>query len=246
MTDPLVLIPSLMCDARAFLPQIVELSWETAVHVSAPLHGSTVEDMATSILTGAPQRFALCGHGLGGIVAMEILRRAPDRVSRVALMSTGCQPELPQVAATREALIVAARAGRVSEAIRGELKPDHLAVPDPVRSGILDAMYEMAEDLGPELFQRQSRAMQKRPDQQGALRKARTPALILCGEDDPLFPLRRHEFMAHLMPNAKLDVVAGAGHLPALENPSAVSASLRNWLSWPVSGQSSSSAPSWS
>ena len=244
MTEPLVLIPGFMADARAFLPQVVELGWETSIHLAAPLWGDGIEAMAQIILKGAPERFALCGHGLGGMIAMEILRRAPDRVTRAALLCTSCQSELPQVAAAREPRIVAAKSGRLREAVRQELTRDHLH-DGPQRDGILAAVHEMAEDLGAELFLRQSRAMQKRPDQQATLRRARTPALILCGADDPLFPVRRHEFMAHLMPNARLEVIPGAGHLPALENPSAVSASLRNWLSWSVSAPRASSAPSW-
>ncbi len=244
MTDPLVLIPGMMADARGFLPQIVELSWETSIHVAPPLHGDSVEVMAQGVLDGAPKSFALCGHGLGGIVALEILRRAPDRVTRLALMDTSCQSELPQLAATRESRIVAARAGRLEQAMQDELKREHLA-PGAAGDGIFEVMHEMALELGADVFLRQSRALQKRPDQQATLRKARTPTLILCGEDDTLFPVRRHEFMAHLMPMAKLEIVAGAGHLPALENPNAVSAILRNWLSWPVTGARGSSPPSW-
>lgn len=245
MTEPLVLIPGMMADSRGFLPQIVELSWDTALHIAAPLHHDTIEDLAQAVLDSAPSVFALCGHGLGGMIAIEILRRAPERVTRLALMDTSCQSEMPTVAASREKRIVAARAGRLAEAMKEELKPDHLA-PGPDRDGIHQIMQEMAQDLGAETYIRQSRALQKRPDQQGTLRKTRTPTLILCGEDDTLYPVRRHEFMAHLMPYAKLEVVAGAGHLPALENPNAVSAILRNWLSWPVSSRGSSTSPNWS
>lgn len=245
MTDPLVLIPPMMSDARGFLPQIVELSWETAVHVAAPLHSDTIESMAMEVLAGAPQTFALCGHGLGGIVAMEILRRSPERITRLALLDTSCQSEMPQVAAARETRIVAARAGRLEQAMRDELRREHLA-PGPEGDAILEVMHEMALELGADLFIRQSRALQKRPDQQSTLRKARTPTLVMCGEGDTMYPVRRHEFMAHLMLRAKLEVISGAGYLPALENPNAVSEMLRNWLSWPTSGARASLPPSWS
>jgi len=225
----------MMADARGFLPQVVELSWATAIHVAPPLIGDSVEEMAQVILAGAPGKFALCGHSLGGVVAMEILRQAPERVARIALMDTSCQSELPQVAAAREPRIVAARAGRLSEALAEEIAPEHL-FDGPARHAIHDAVVEMAEDLGAELFVRQSRAMQKRPDLQRTLRVVRVPALILCGETDPVTPIRRHEFMAHLMLNAKLEVVPKAGHLPALENPNKVSELLRDWLTWPAFG----------
>ncbi len=234
MVEPLVLVPGMMADARAFLPQIVELGWKTAVHIAPPLRGGTVAEMAQDALATAPGVFALCGHGLGGIVAMEIVRSAPERVTRLALMDTSCQSELPQVAAAREPRIVAARSGRFPEALLDEIRLEHLA-DSSLREGILDAVLEMAADLGAELFVRQSKAMQRRPDQQGALRRIRTPTLILCGEADPVFPVRRHEFMAHLMPNARLEVIKNAGHLPALEAPNAVSDRLTDWLSWPPS-----------
>ncbi len=234
MLEPLVLIPGMMSDARGLLPQVVELSWTTSIHFAAPMEGETVEEMAQVILTGAPARFALCGHGLGGMVALEILRIQPERVTRLALMDTSCQAELPKVAADREPRIVAARAGRLSEAMRSELRAEHLA-DTPDRAGLMEIMQQMALDLGPDLFVRQSRAMQKRPDQQGMLRKTRTPTLVMCGEHETVFPLRRHEFMADMMPNAVLQVIPRAGHLPALENPNAVSDSLRDWLSWPLS-----------
>ncbi|MAQ86492.1 MAG: alpha/beta hydrolase [Maritimibacter sp.] len=245
MQEPLVLIPGMMSDSRGFLPQIVELSWETSVHVAPPLTGETIEEMGDAILSRAPEQFALCGHGLGGMIAMDILARAPERVTRLALMDTNCQSELPKVAAAREERIVAARAGRLAEAMQDELRPEHIADGDQ-RDAIWQMMQDMALDLGAETFIRQSRAMQKRPDQQGVLRKSRTPTLVMCGEADTLFPVRRHEFLAHLMLKAKLEVVPGAGHLPALENPNAVSASLRNWLSWPISAGRGASSATWS
>ena len=90
-------------------------------------------------------------------------------------------------------------------------------------------------DLGPEVFIRQSRALQRRPDQQGTLRRTNTPTLILCGEYDALCPVRRHEFMAHLMPNAKLEIIQEAGHLPTLERPHQTTDLLRRWLLAPTS-----------
>ena len=234
MNDPLVLLPGMMCDARLFLPQIVALSAETAVQVVPITMGDTVEAIARNVLAAAPERFALAGLSMGGIVAMEVLRQAPRRISRIALMDTNCQSELPNVAAAREPQIVGAKAGRLEEVMREEMKPNYLA-PGPKRLDVLSTVMAMAMDLGPEVFVRQSRALQRRPDQQATLRKAKTPALIICGEHDALCPIRRHEFMAHLMPNATLEIVADAGHLPTLEQPNAVTHLLRRWLSLPAS-----------
>ena len=101
---------------------------------------------------------------------------------------------------------------------------------------VLNLMYQMAEDLGPEVFVKQSRALQRRPDQQGTLRKCKVPTLILCGEHDKLTPVRRHEFMAELIPGAHLEIIKDAGHIPTLEQPEATNAALRAWLVQGVGG----------
>ncbi len=232
MRDPLVLLPGMMCDARLFLPQIAAFSSERSVQVAPITVGETIEEIAQNVLAAAPERFALAGLSMGGIVAMELLRVAPDRVTRIALMDTNCQPEMPTVAAAREPQIVGAKTGRLEEIMRDEMKPNYLA-PGPRRTDVLNIVMEMALDLGPEVFIRQSRALQRRPDQQGTLRRAKTPALIMCGEHDALCPIRRHEFMALLMPNARLEIIADAGHLPTLEQPEVTTDLLRRWLSSP-------------
>jgi pimeloyl-ACP methyl ester carboxylesterase len=233
MTDSLVLLPGMMCDARLFLPQIIALSREVSVQVAPVNLGDTIEDIAQSVLAAAPERFALAGLSMGGIVAMEVLRRAPDRISRLALMDTNCQSEMPNVAAAREPQIVGAKSGRLADIMRNEMKPNYLA-PGPGRLEVLNTVMDMAMDLGPEVFVRQSRALQRRPDQQATLRKAKTPTLIVCGEHDALCPIRRHEFMAHLMPNARLEIIQDAGHLPTLERPEDVTSLLFRWLGSPA------------
>ena len=137
------------------------------------------------------------------------------------------------MAADREPQIVAARAGRMIELIRDELAPRFLA-PGPRRGEILNVIVEMAETLGPDVFVAQSRALQRRPDQQKTLRTTRVPTLVLCGEHDALCPVKRHEFMAELIPNAELKIIEGAGHLPTLEQPQATTEAMRHWLETPL------------
>lgn len=229
MTLPLILLPGMMCDARLFMPQIIDLGSEIPVTVAPITQGDTIEEIARDLLTQLPEQFALAGLSMGGIVAMEMLRQAPRRIETMCLMDTNCQQELPAVAAAREPQMVRVKAGRLREVMRDEVKPNYLA-PGPNRLDVLNLVMEMAEDLGPEVFIRQSKALQRRPDQQSTLRRAKTPTLVMCGEYDELTPYRRHEFMAHLMPNAGLEVIQGAGHLPTLEQPAAVNALLRRWL----------------
>jgi len=229
MTEPLVLIPGMMCDGRLWGPQVVALGVQRAVHLVPITGADRVEDLAQEVLAHAPPRFALAGLSMGGIVAMEVLRRAPDRVTRLALLDTNVLAEQSHVAAGREPQIVAAQEGRLIEVMRDEMKPNYLA-PGPSRKDVLDLVLDMAKSLGPEVFVRQSRALQRRPDQQATLRKYGGVALVLCGEYDALCPLHRHELMADLLQNARLEVVPGAGHLPTLEQPEAVNAAFAHWL----------------
>lgn len=232
LREPIVFLPGLMCDARLFGPQIAELSAEFAVMAAPITHGERIEEIASGLLDVLPDRFALAGLSMGGIVAMEVLRRAPDRVTRLALMDTNPLAETPQVAAAREPQIVAARTGKLMSVMREEMKPKYLAQGSD-RRAVLDLVMDMAHALGPEVFIRQSRALQRRRDQQGTLRKCRVPTLVLCGAEDQLCPVKRHEFMSELIPDAVLEVIEDAGHLPTLEQPAAVTGALRQWMVQP-------------
>lgn len=232
MSEPLILIPGMMCDARVFSDQILALNTERAVHLAPLCLDSAVPAMARRVLDTAPARFALAGHGLGGVVAMELFRMAPDRVSRLALMSCTPLAETPQEAAAREPRIVRAQSGRLSEALREEFPADSFA-PTASRQMIQAILDEMAGSLGAETYLRQSRAMQRRPDQQGVLRRLKAPTLVLCGIHDKIAPPRRHEFMAELIRDARLEVIDEAGHMPMIEAPDAVTQALARWLAAP-------------
>ncbi|WP_299962911.1 alpha/beta fold hydrolase [uncultured Roseobacter sp.] len=232
MNEPLVLLPGLMCDARLFGPQIAELSADTAVTIAPVTQGERIEEIASGLLDQLPARFALAGAGLGGMVAMELMRRAPDRVRRLALIGTNPHAETPQAAAAREPLIVAARSGRLREIMQDQIIPRYAGglELDPELAAL---MLDMAEVSGAEVFLRQSRVLQRRRDQQRTLCQCKVPALVLCGAQDALFPVERHSFMAELIPNAQLVVLDGSGHLPTLEQPAETTRALRHWLSQP-------------
>jgi len=227
--DPLVLLPGMMCDARVFASQIRVLSGQLPVMVAPLLGGERIEDIAIHLLQQLPARFALVGLSMGGIVAMEILRRAPERVSKLCLISTSPLADTPAQAASREPLIIGARTGRMEDVLRQSMLPEFLA-PGPQRIEILSQVHQMGMELGEDLFVAQTRALQRRRDQQGTLRKCKVPTLILCGEYDQMTPVKRHEFMADLIPTAKLEVVTAAGHLPTLERPDVVNRVLLEWL----------------
>ena len=224
---PLVLIPGMMCDAALFAPQIAAMG-ARPVLVTPPTGADQMGALADQLLAIAPPRFALAGLSMGGILAMAVIARAPERVAALALLDCNPRAETEAVQATRGPQIAAAEAGRMAEVMERDMFPRYLhAEADPA---ILDTCRAMAARLGPAVFVRQSRALRDRPDQQQALRRVRVPSLILTGEDDRLCPMERHERMAALIPQARLTVIPRAGHLPTLENPAPTTAALLDWL----------------
>jgi len=233
MTEPLVFLPGMMSDDRVFEPQIRALGAERAIMVAPVSQGERIEEIAAGLLDQLPQRFALVGHSMGGIVAMEVLKRIPRRITRLCLMDTNPLPETPAFAAMREPLIVGAQTGRLEEVLRESMPADFLA-PVHNRLEIQTLLADMARDLGPDVYVRQSRALQRRPDQQGTLRKCAVPTRLICGESDPMTPVRRHEFMAQLIPEATLTIIENCGHIPTLEQPEQTTLILRDWLNQPL------------
>ena len=233
MHEPLVMIPGLMADARLFLPQMVRLGTERACHICIAARGDTVEQMSELMMAGLPAKFALMGHGLGGDIALDIIRRVPDRVTRVVLLATDPLSEPPQTAVERETRMVMARAGRLVEAMAQEVPVSSVA-DSPWRDEIMALVKDMALGLGEGVFLRQSRALQRRPDQQKTMRKVKLPALVIAGRQDPLVPLRRQEFTATLMPYGQFKIIEDAGHMAPLEQPEVVSDAVEAFLSGPM------------
>ena len=225
---PVVLLPGMMCDARLWGPVMGAFAGRAVLH--APLtEAGTTAALAQAVLALAPSRFALCGLSMGGIVAMEVLAQAPDRVERLALLDTNPLAETPEVQARRAPQIARALAGGLAGVMRDEMKPNYLA-DGPGKAAILDLCMAMALALGPKVFARQSRALRDRPDRTAVLAGFRGPALVLMGEGDHLCPRDRHDLMHRLMPQSRLCVIAGAAHLPVLEQPARTTDELALWL----------------
>ena len=226
---PLVLLPGMMCDERLFASQINELSKRREVHFAKITDYETISELASDVLNNAPPVFALAGLSMGGIVAMEIVSQAPERVERLALLDTNPLAELPDVLKRRGPQIDAIKNGQLKEIIRDEMKPNYLF--DGVRkTEILKLCMDMALDIGPAAFIRQSIALRDRVDQKNTLGSYKRPALVLCGRHDVLCPLERHELMHTLLENSKLEIIEDAGHLPTLEQPKITTMALASWL----------------
>ena len=226
---PLVLLPGMMCDERLFAPQISELSKQREVHFVQISGHKTISELAADVLNNAPPVFALAGLSMGGIVAMEVLSQASERVERLALLDTNPLAELSDVAKRRGPQIDAVRNGQLKEIIRDEMKPNYLFDGDK-KTKILKLCMDMALDIGPDAFIRQSIALRDRIDQKNTLRTYKRPALVLCGRHDVLCPLERHELMHNLLENSKLEIIEDAGHLPTLEQPKITTMALISWL----------------
>ncbi len=229
MRLPLIFLPGMMCDARLFAPQIAALSAGRMVGVAPITEHDTVQALAADVLAQTPPQFALAGLSMGGIVAMEVLRQAPERVARLGLLDTNPRAEIPEVQALRGPQIEAAARGEMMQVMREAMIPRYTA-DTPARPAINALAEAMAQALGPDVFIRQSRALRDRPDQCETLRAYTGRTLVLCGAEDTLCPLERHENMHDLLPDSTLRVLEGAGHLPTLETPEAVNAALLDWL----------------
>ena len=230
MSEPVVLISGFMADARSFMPQMVRLGADRPVIHLNPGLGDSVEKIAADVAPLLPPRFAVVAHGLGGNIAIELLRKRPEAVSRIVLIATDPLPESPQLAAEQEALLVAAKTGHL-QACMAQMLPLTALHDAPWRDEVMALVMDMAETLGPDQFQRHLRVLQRRPDQQKTLRKANVPTMIIAGESDTLVPRRRAEFLAAMMPQGCLEVIPEAGHLPQLEQPEAVTRVLETFLS---------------
>jgi pimeloyl-ACP methyl ester carboxylesterase len=231
MRTPLVLLPGMMCDGRLFDPQIEALGDIAEIWVGHIGAAASVERIAAGVLEEVPfRRFALCGLSMGGIVALQILAQAPERVTHLALLDTNHLPEIPERQRLRGPQIERVRQGRLREVLIEEMKPNYLAGAHQADAALLERVLDMGLQLGPDVFERQSLALRDRPDATAVLRRFSGPALVLCGEEDKLCPPERHRAIADLIPGSTLVVVPGAGHLTTLEAPTSVNAALRAWL----------------
>jgi len=226
---PLVFLPGLLCDHALWECQLRHLADIAESQVADLTRHDGVAALAESALATAPPRFALAGLSMGGYVAQEIMRRAPERVLKLALLDTSARPDPPEQLSRRRGLIELARSGRF-RGVTPRLLP-LLIHPDRQSEDDLTAtIMAMAQRVGQEAFVRQQTAIMGRPDSRPTLPAIACPTLVLGGREDALTPPPILAEIAAAIPGARHVIIEDCGHLPPLERPHAVSALLRQWL----------------
>jgi pimeloyl-ACP methyl ester carboxylesterase len=227
--ETVILVSGLNCTARLYEAQIRALSPAYDVRVADHRQDESLAGIARRLLAEAPARFALAGLSMGGYVALEVMRQAPGRVSRLALLDTSARPDTQDAQESRKAMIGLARGGRFDE-VHSLLWP-RLVHPDRQGDAVLEHVVRaMMDETGPEAFVRQQRAIMGRPDSRALLPKIDVPALVLAGEQDAITPPELAREMAEMIERASLVLVPGSGHLAPLEQPAAVTRALQAWL----------------
>jgi pimeloyl-ACP methyl ester carboxylesterase len=226
---PLIFIPGLLCTAELFAPQLAALWPYGPLTVASTLEGETIAQMASAILAQAPPQFALIGLSMGGMISLEIMRQAPERVRKLALLSTSAQPASPEQAAVYEDLLAQARRGEAAtvlgEALISVLHPAHQH--DPALQAV---NRRMGAAIGVAGLARQVAAVLSRVDSRPDLAAIAIPTLVLVGEQDQLTPPAVARELAAGIAHAQLVVVPECGHGSTIEQPQAVNHALYAWL----------------
>jgi pimeloyl-ACP methyl ester carboxylesterase len=227
--EPLVLVPGLLCTADLFAAQVAALGGARAIIIADHTTADNLPDIARQILVNAPPRFALAGLSMGGYIAFEMLRQAPERITRLALLDSNARADRPDQMKLRHVLIGAARSIGV-RSVQGMLLK-FLVHPSRLDDRDLTArILLMADGVGVPAFIRQQQAILGRPDNRDFLKSIACPTVLIVGAEDALTPVKVHEEMAGLIAGAKLEVIPACGHLSTMERPEAVNAILARWL----------------
>ena len=227
--QPLLLVPGLYATPLFYEAQLSALWRFGPVTIADHTRDDSMAGIARRILSSAPPRFALAGHSMGGYIAFEILRQAPERVAKLALLDTAARPDTPEQSDRRRSQIAIAARGRMRAIVELQLA----ALVHPARrsdAALRERIEQMAEETGAEAFIRQQTAIMGRPDSRPTLRAIRCPTLVLVGEQDEITPPDRAREMADGIAGATLVTVPDCGHMCAMEQPEAVTEALGAWL----------------
>lgn len=233
-TPTLMLLPGLMCDAAVWAPQVAALQGQALCVIPDWGPQDSLTAMAQQVLDGAPtERFSVAGHSMGGRVALEVMRLAPQRVQRLALLDTGTHPLAAGEAGEKE------RAGRMAllklaqeQGMRAMARQWARGMVHPSQQGtpLFESILDMLERSNPEQFAAQINALLTRRDAAPLLATIRCPTLVLCGAEDAWSTPEQHRAMHKAIEGSTLCIVPRCGHMCTLEQPQAVSEALARWL----------------
>lgn len=226
---PIILVPGLTCSPRIYGPQIPALWRSGPVILANHIRDNTMAGIAKRILDEAPDEFAIAGHSMGGYICLEIMRQAPERVKRLALLSTSASPETPQATERRLGWIAETKAGGY-RAILDKLFSNFVHPSRSKDADLQKIVHEMGDDVGPEAFIGQLEAIMSRADTRPLLPSIKCPTLILTSDTDNMVPNTFSTELAEGIPGAKLVVIPDCGHLVQLEKPEATTAAMLDWL----------------
>jgi pimeloyl-ACP methyl ester carboxylesterase len=226
---PLVLVPGLTCTARLYSSQIAALWPFGQVAVADHRRDADMAAIAERIFKDSPPRFALAGLSMGGYLALTMMRLAPERIAKLALLDTSARADTPEQTAGRKTQIAMARSGRYGE-IPDLSIPRYLNAKHQRDERLTGIVRQMVMETGQEAFERQQLAIMSRPDSRPLLGSIRCPTLVLVGQDDIGTPPELNKEIADGIPGAKFTIIPGSGHLTTLEQPDAVNAALAEWL----------------
>jgi pimeloyl-ACP methyl ester carboxylesterase len=226
----LVLLPGLACDERLWEAQLPVLPAVLAARVSdTHMRHDTIESMAAAVLREHAGTLVLCGASMGGMVAMEAARQAPERIAGLALLGTNARPETPEMAELRQGAIDLFQRGE----LRDVIEPNTVFAFHPAQAAdeaLVQRYLEIVLDAGAQQLVHQNRAVMRRPDARQHLPSLRMPVLLMCGDTDRLTPPECTREMAALVPHAQLVWVPQCGHMLTMEKPAFVNAALAAWL----------------
>lgn len=226
---PSVLVPGLLCTAELYAEQIPALWRFGPVTIADHTRDDSMAAIARRILAGAPPRFALVGLSMGGYIAFEIVRQAPERVAKLAVLDSRVGAETPEQAAGRQPLIELAKTGRFAE-IAERLFPVFVHRDRYGDAALKAAILRMAEATGPAAFLREMHAIMHRTDARPVLPTISCPTLVLVGDSDQLTPPALAQEIAAGIRGSRLVVVPECGHVTTLERPQAVNKALTEWM----------------
>jgi pimeloyl-ACP methyl ester carboxylesterase len=228
-TMPILLVPGLASSARIYAPVIPELWRSGPVTVANHSRDDNIGSIARRILAEAPPRFALVGHSMGGYIAFEIMRQAPERVARLALINTQARPDTAEASARRRAYIVRIRDGGLHDVVDETLPL--MVHPSRVDDGALRRLFhDMGDDVGTQGYINHQTAIMARTDSRPTMATIICPTLVLTGDRDMLIPNTLSKEMAEGIQGAKLVIIPDCGHCPQPERPQATIDALVEWL----------------